>query len=115
MIIIDDDGPDAKRRPQRGEPAESNGHAYDESTPVLGSSQGAPPEYTPQTSYNAPMRYPYDVPVTTPPGRRGEKARIRFLKAFAIALLVWLLFSAYIRTFIIAGEPLLFQFPSVTC
>ncbi|KAL5531952.1 hypothetical protein ACEPAF_5515 [Sanghuangporus sanghuang] len=91
MIVLDDENtPDVKRPPARHAPGEE----MSESSQLI---QGPPPAYSASgshgTEYNSPLQSPDDVSTSNRRFRlvRGENARNRFLRAFAVAVGIWLL------------------------
>lgn len=98
MIVLEEDTPSSKGvRPQP--------QSQDETADVSESSQLLPPpayssgSYRPNHSYNAPFQYPQDV---LPPSQdrfpKAENARKRFVRAFAVAVCVWLLLAMLLET-----------------
>ncbi|KAL5504625.1 hypothetical protein ACEPAH_7288 [Sanghuangporus vaninii] len=90
MIVLDDENsPDVKRPPAR--------HAPDEMSENSQLIQGPPPAYSASgshgTEHNSPLQFPDDVSTSNRRFRlvRGENARNRFLRAFAVAVGIWLL------------------------
>ncbi|EJD08140.1 uncharacterized protein FOMMEDRAFT_16612 [Fomitiporia mediterranea MF3/22] len=98
MIVLDEDRPDVKgAQPQPHTRNATTDGLSEDSQLVSGS---APPPAYSSTVYDAPLQYPQDVPAH-PRSRliRGENARKRFLRAFVMAICIWILVSILIRSF----------------